>query len=182
MSDVTEPNLDWTEIVAERKIKEAIDAGDFDDVPGMGEPVDLSVDPYTPVHLRIANKVLKNARSLPEWLQLEKDIQQETLAVPLVRERGLNALSLAKNAASRERIVERLRSEHKERMDTINTLILKYSFVAPVSAQRPFRSFSIKREMVTLEEDIAATLASIGEREKSPDNSDKLRQRRRFLW
>ncbi|MES2461825.1 MAG: DUF1992 domain-containing protein [Armatimonadota bacterium] len=181
MSDVTEPNLEWTQIVAERKIKEAIDAGEFDNVPGMGEPVDLTVDPFTPVHLRIANKVLKNARALPEWLQLEKEIQQETLAVPAGRERGLKAILFAKNAASRERAVEKLRGDHHERMDTLNTLILKYNFVAPVTAQQPFRSFNIKREMVTLEEDIAATLASIQEREKTPDQP-KLRQRRRFLW
>jgi hypothetical protein len=181
MSDVTEPNLDWTQIVAERKIKDAIEAGEFDDVPGMGEPVDLSVDPFTPVHLRIANKVLKNARALPEWLQLEKEIQQGVSAVPVGRERGLTAITLARNAASRERAAAKLRGEHYERMDMINTLILKYCFVAPVSAQRPFPSFNIKREMVSLEEDISATLASVREHEKAPDQP-KLRQRRRFLW
>ncbi len=181
MSDVTEPNLDWTQIVAERKIKEAIDAGEFDNVPGMGEPVDLSVDPFTPVHLRIANKVLKNARALPEWLQLEKEIQQETAAVPTGRERGLQAIRIARNAPSRERAAAKVRGELHERMDTINTLILKYNFVAPVSAQRPFKSFNIKREMVSLEEEIGATLAAIQEREKVPDQP-KLRQRRRFLW
>lgn len=182
MSDMTEPNLDWTEIVAERKIKNAIDAGEFDDVPGMGEPVDLTIDPFTPVHLRIAHKVLKNARSLPEWLQLEKEIQQETLAAPVGRERSLTALALAKNTASRERVIARLQGDYKERMDTVNTLILKYNFVAPVSAQRPFMSFNIKAEMASLEADIAATLATIAEREKTPDTSGKLRQRRRFLW
>lgn len=181
MSDVTEPNLDWTQIVAERKIKAAIDAGDFDDVPGMGEPVDLSVDPHTPVHLRIAHRVLKNARALPEWLQLEKEIQQETLAVPAGRERGLRAIEVAKNAASRERAIAKLRDEHRERMDMLNTLILKYSFVAPVSAQRPFRSFNLKREMLSLEEAIGAVLDAVQEREKMSDQPT-LRQRRRFLW
>jgi hypothetical protein len=181
MSDVTEPNLDWTQIVAERKIKEAIEAGEFDNVPGMGEPVDLSVDPFTPAHLRIANKVLKNARALPEWLQLEKEIQQESDAVPTGRERGLMAIRIARNAASRDRAVAKLRADHYERMDMLNTLILKYCFVAPVSAQRPFSSFNIKREMASLEEDIAATLATLREREKAPDQP-KLRQRRRFLW
>jgi hypothetical protein len=179
MSDVTEPNLDWTQIVAERKIKEAIDAGDFDDVPGSGEPVDLSIDPFTPVHLRIANKVLKNARALPEWLQLEKEIEQETLAVPAVRERGLRAILIAKNRASRERAMDKLRSEYHERMDTLNTLILKYCFVAPVSAQRPFRSFNIKREMVTLEESIAATISEAQQRYAAMNQP---KPRRRFLW
>ncbi len=181
MSDVTEPNLDWTQIVAERKIKEAIDAGVFDDVPGMGKPVDLSVDPFTPVHLRIANKVLKNARALPEWLQLEKEIQQETLAVPAGRERGLRAIAMAKNAASREREIAKLWEDQHERMDTLNTLILKYSFVAPVTAQRAFMSFNIKREMVALEEAIAAALNTIQERDRASDQPT-LRQRRRFLW
>jgi len=157
---MSEPNLDWTQIVAERKIKEAIDAGEFDNVPGMGEPVDLTVDPFTPVHQRIAHKILKNARALPEWLQLEKDIQRETAAVGPLRERGLNAIRFAKNAPSRERAATRLRLEHKERMDVVNTLILKYAFVAPAAAQLPFTSFPIKQEMALLEEAIAAANAA----------------------
>ena len=35
--DAAEPNLDWTQIIAERKIREAIDAGEFDNLPGRGK-------------------------------------------------------------------------------------------------------------------------------------------------
>lgn len=167
---MSEPNLDWTQIVAEKKIQEAIEAGEFENVPGMGEPVDLSVDPFTPAHLRIANKILKNARALPEWLQLEKDIQRETAALGPSRERGLNAVRFAKNAPSRERAATRLRIDYRDRVDAVNTLILKYCFIAPASAQRPFAPYNLKREMALLDEAIAnaAAVAAVNTAEPSP--------------
>ena len=47
--------------IAERKIQEAIEEGAFDDLPGKGQPIDLDDDPMTPPHLRLSNRVLKNA-------------------------------------------------------------------------------------------------------------------------
>jgi len=47
--------------IAEKRIKEAQERGDFDDLPGHGEPI---------------NKILKNAGCLPPELQLRKDIRQ----------------------------------------------------------------------------------------------------------
>src|SRR5437879_3698105 len=61
--------------VAERKIQEAIDEGAFDNLPGKGKPLKLDDDPFTPPHLRLANRILKNAGVLPDWMQLEKDIE-----------------------------------------------------------------------------------------------------------
>jgi hypothetical protein len=50
------------EIIAERKIKEAIERGEFDDLPGAGRPLDLDdLDPSLPEELRLAYRVLKNA-------------------------------------------------------------------------------------------------------------------------
>jgi hypothetical protein len=37
----SEGNLDWTYTVAERKIQEAMEAGEFDNLPGKGQPLDL---------------------------------------------------------------------------------------------------------------------------------------------
>ena len=50
------------EIIAERKIEEAIERGDFDDLPGVGQPLDLDdFDPSLPEDLRLAYRILKNA-------------------------------------------------------------------------------------------------------------------------
>lgn len=150
-----EPNVDWTALVAERKIKDALEAGEFDNLPGKGQPLDLEVNPFETADQRVANRVLKNARALPEWLQYEKDIQREMQTVTPLRERGLRAIRIARNEAARARAVARLRMAYHERIDLINTLILKYSFVTPGALQRPFAPYNLKREMAALEEAIA---------------------------
>jgi len=146
-----EQNYDWTETVAERKIQEAMDAGEFENLPGKGQPLDLDYDPSVPAHLRVVNRILKNARALPEWIQLEKDIERETQLLSTTQERTLRALRYAKNYASRVRIAERQRADHRERISLVNTLVLKYNMIAPNAARRAFAPVNAKHEMESLE-------------------------------
>ncbi len=60
----------------EEKIQEAIRRGEFDNLPGRGEPLQLDDDRHLPDDLRLAYKILKNADCLPPELQLRKDIRQ----------------------------------------------------------------------------------------------------------
>ncbi|OPX41697.1 MAG: DUF1992 domain-containing protein [Thermoplasmata archaeon] len=64
------------EKIVERKIKEALKDGLFDDLPGSGRPVDLEDDSNVPDDLRLAYKILKNADCLPPEIQLRKEIRQ----------------------------------------------------------------------------------------------------------
>ncbi|MBW2095688.1 MAG: DUF1992 domain-containing protein [Deltaproteobacteria bacterium] len=64
------------EKIVERKIKEALKEGVFDDLPGSGHPVDLQDDSSVPEDLRLAYKILKNADCLPPEIQLRKEIRQ----------------------------------------------------------------------------------------------------------
>jgi hypothetical protein len=70
------------ERLAEERIREAMDRGEFDDLPGRGEPLELENDSHLPEDLRIAHKILKNADCLPPELQLRKEIHttQQLLA------------------------------------------------------------------------------------------------------
>ena len=63
--------------VAERRIEEAMEEGKFDNLPGKGKPIVFDDDPMTPPHLRLVNRILKNANILPEWLQIYRDIEVE---------------------------------------------------------------------------------------------------------
>jgi len=156
------PNVDWTALVADRKIKEAMDAGEFDDLAGKGEPLVIEEDPFTPVEMRVAHRLLKNANALPQWIQWEHDIARERESVAPLRERGMRAVRLAKNAPSRERIIARLRSELRDRIDLVNTLILKYNELAPRACQRVFAPFALKRELAAFDDAIAAFLGGTG--------------------
>jgi hypothetical protein len=53
------------ELIAERKIAEAIAQGEFDGLPGTGKPLALEEDPLVPEELRMANRILKNAGFVP---------------------------------------------------------------------------------------------------------------------
>src|SRR5574340_1696544 len=60
--------------IAEERINEAMKAGEFDNLPGKGKPVDLDYDSSTPADLRMAFKVLRNAGILPPEVELKKEI------------------------------------------------------------------------------------------------------------
>lgn len=62
--------------LAEEQIRCAIRRGDFDDLPGEGQPLMLDDDSGVPQELRVAYRVLRNAGCLPPELRLGKEIQQ----------------------------------------------------------------------------------------------------------
>jgi len=62
--------------IAEKKIREAMDRGDFDDLPGKGEPLVLEDDSRVPEDLRLAYKILKNADYLPPEVADRQEIRQ----------------------------------------------------------------------------------------------------------
>ena len=80
------------ENLAERKIREAIDAGEFDRLPNAGQPISLDDYFSVPEHLRMAFSVLRSANCLPEEVQLLNDIARLESALaadlnPAVRSR-----------------------------------------------------------------------------------------------
>ena len=62
--------------IAEQRIKEAMEEGLFNDLPGRGEKLRLDDDSRLPEDLRMAYKILKNANCTPPELSLKKDIKQ----------------------------------------------------------------------------------------------------------
>ncbi|HQN18310.1 MAG TPA: DUF1992 domain-containing protein, partial [Syntrophobacteraceae bacterium] len=61
--------------IAEERIREAIERGELDDLPGKGKPLNLEDDSHIPPDLRLAYKILKNADCLPPELELRKEIR-----------------------------------------------------------------------------------------------------------
>jgi len=61
--------------IIEKKIQDAQDNGDFDDLPGKGKPIHLEDDRNIPEELRLTYKILKNADCLPPELELRKEIR-----------------------------------------------------------------------------------------------------------
>jgi Domain of unknown function (DUF1992) len=68
--------MDRWESLVDRKIREAQERGDFDDLPGKGRPMDLSENPYADPSLGPAFRMLKNAGVVPSFLQERREILQ----------------------------------------------------------------------------------------------------------
>jgi hypothetical protein len=70
------------ERVAEQKIREAIQAGEFDNLPNAGARLDLEEYFAMPEDVRMAYSVLKSANCLPEEVALLSDIARLEAAIP----------------------------------------------------------------------------------------------------
>ncbi len=66
----------------EQIIREAMERGEFDHLPGAGKPMDLSAYFDLPEDVRLAYTLLKNADILPEEVELLRqiaDLEQQAL-------------------------------------------------------------------------------------------------------
>jgi hypothetical protein len=99
--------------IAENRILEAIEAGEFDNVRGKGQPLKFEDDSYIPDELRMAYKILKNADCLPPELELRKEV-----------------ITLQDLVASLEDEAEKLKQ-----MRRLNFLVMKLNMIRPISAQ-----------------------------------------------
>jgi hypothetical protein len=81
--------MDPITLMAERRILEAMERGEFDDLPGKGKPLELEDDdPMVPEELRMAYRIMKNDGMLPPELELRKEILRLSDLLDAVRDEG----------------------------------------------------------------------------------------------
>ena len=68
--------MDEWNFIAERKIREAMEEGAFDQLEGEGRPLDLDENPFEDPSLRMAHRILRNNGFAPEWIEEWKDIER----------------------------------------------------------------------------------------------------------
>jgi hypothetical protein len=68
--------IDVFQLIAERKIVEAMERGEFDNLPGKGKPLQLSQDLLEPPERRLANKILKDAGVAPVEVSLRRELTE----------------------------------------------------------------------------------------------------------
>lgn len=150
--------------IAEGKIQEAIDEGKFDDLPGKGQRIKFEDDPITPPHLRTMNRVLKNANALPEWIQVQKDIEADKSKVTAMRDRLGKENQRWRKRLTRPAIrsgsdaayaawYEKSRTSYMKLIKSVNSAILKYTLIAPPSAH-PIPSYKLQQEMDTFDAEV----------------------------
>lgn len=111
----------WAEIV-ERKIQEAIERGLFDNLQGMGKPLQIEENPYEG-EWRLAFKILKNAGAAPAWIELSREIEADLTALDRLAE-------AARSAQGRNR--QALVAECLRRLEEINSKIDNFNLAVPM--------------------------------------------------
>lgn len=68
--------IDILQLIAERKIAEAIERGEFENLALKGQPLDLTTDPMEPAERRLAHRILNNAGMAPLEISLQRELDQ----------------------------------------------------------------------------------------------------------
>ena len=103
--------MDEWHFIAERKIREGMEEGAFDHLEGAGKPLNLEEDPFEPVSLRMAHRILKNNGVSPAWIVEAKEIEAES--------ERLRALT------------DRSTGDSRSRVAALNRRILAFNLRAP---------------------------------------------------
>jgi DnaJ family protein C protein 28 len=117
------------ETLVEKKIREAMEAGEFDDLPGKGQPIDLTENPFEDPDLRMVHRLLRQAGFAPAWIEERKDIdaELEKSRVTLSRAWKLFGQTSGEGHPDWQRNV----AEFREKVVELNSRIRVYNLKAP---------------------------------------------------
>jgi hypothetical protein len=111
------------DILAEQRIREAQERGEFNNLPGTGAPLAFDDDALVPEELRAAYRLLKNAGFVPPELEAHREIRELEQLLQSIEDDGRrNALLarinflLARSAAGKRRGNLRIESAYFERI------------------------------------------------------------------
>jgi DnaJ family protein C protein 28 len=118
----------------DEQIRQAMQRGEFDDLPGKGKPLDLSENPHEDPGWRIAYRILKeNGFTLP-WIETRRSIELDF-------EKALGSLrqnwTWRKNAVGRRGLVhaerewQRSMQTFRDQVEALNKRIRDYNLEVP---------------------------------------------------
>jgi hypothetical protein len=119
------------EKIVEERIRRAMEAGEFEDLAGAGEPLVIEDDSSVPEDLRLAYKILKNAECLPPEIELRKEIEKTE-----------DLLAALPDAAEKYRLLKKL-----------NFLILKMNAMRGASIANEIPQYYAAKVVARLEKD-----------------------------
>ena len=117
--------MDQWESIAERKIREAMEAGAFENLPSKGKPIPLDQDPFEDPTLRMAHHLLRVSGFAPPWIEEACEIDRASLKLraDLEDARRRNAVT----SPSWQRALDGFRKQARE----LNSRILTYNLKSP---------------------------------------------------
>lgn len=120
------------ESLTEKRLREAIENGEFDDLPGKGEPIDLRENPFEDSDLRVVHRLLRNAGFAPAWIEERKDIDAALAAAQTKLSRAWALFGDGGKPPSRAEW-ERTVKEFREQVAELNQRVRIYNLKAPAA-------------------------------------------------
>jgi hypothetical protein len=117
---------DWQGLV-EQRIQDGMERGLFDNLRGMGQPLNLDEDQFVPDEMKMAFRLLRSNGLAPLWVELNQEIRADIARLERFREYAHSRM------LSHPIEYEHLRRECLDRVTEINSKILSYNIIAPSS-------------------------------------------------
>jgi DnaJ homolog subfamily C member 28 len=127
---------DWESLI-DKKIREAMERGEFDDLSGKGEPIDLSENPFEDPDWRMAHRMLRNAGFAPYWLEERKDIDAELALARSHLARVWTMRQNARNTQHESSAMARWQQEletFRKKIEELNRRISTWNLKTPAEA------------------------------------------------
>jgi DnaJ family protein C protein 28 len=143
-------------VKAEQQIHQAIEEGQFEDLPGKGKPLKLDENPHEDPEWRLAYRVLRNGGFTLPWIEARREIETELEAARLsIRSSWVwreNALVTGESAAHVNDEWRQSVELFRERIEKINQHIFFFNL------QVPSQRFQLSQKDV--EHELELTIAS----------------------
>ena len=121
--------------LVEQRIQEAMERGEFDDLPGKGKPLRLGDNPYLEPGQELAFGLLKKNGFAPEWIERDKEIRKET---DVARRQLQQAWQRQQDNPDNESAWKAAVAQFETSLAKLNRKIDTLNLIVPVSSlQRP---------------------------------------------
>lgn len=126
-----------------KQIEEAMERGEFSDLPGKGKPLKLDANPFLTPQARMANRLLKENGFSPRWVELEKEIKKEKAQLERVfinlKARRERLVAIVQQYPHRREVIrrtfeqERARAiaRYSEKLENLNRKIQRVNLLMP---------------------------------------------------
>lgn len=120
----------------ERRIQEAMENGEFDNLRGRGKPLAFNTNPYLDRSQELAFGLLQNNGMAPDWIERDKEIRQELAAT---REKLRLAWEYYQANPTSETAWEAAVTRFTETLVKLNHKIDCFNLIAPIPTNQRFR-------------------------------------------
>ncbi len=126
-----------------KQIEEAMERGEFANLPGKGKPLKLDTNPFLTPQARMTNRLLKENGFAPRWVELEKEIKREKVQLERIlinlKARRERLVALGQQYPYRREVIRRtfeqerarVLTHYSEKLENLNRKIQRVNLLMP---------------------------------------------------